>query len=147
MLTPEPLLALSAFFGLRQGKSQEKDDTDCKGGAELHLCQVWWKADEQPDSCYHFYIEKWPWKSDTNVLLLSQFYYKALQFVKLGVITRTSCYKALRWHLVMPIVCLQSALLSTTLQSKMNAKLSKQRFWHCYENGLIKTIQMIPHNI
>ena len=34
----------------------------------------------------------------------------------------------------------------TTLQSIMNAKLSKQRFWHCYENGLIKTIQMIPHN-
>ena len=35
----------------------------------------------------------------------------------------------------------------TTLQSKMNAKLSEQRFWHCYENGLIKTIQMIPHNL
>ena len=35
---------------------------------------------------------------------------------------------------------------NTTLQSKMNAKLSKQRFWHCYENGL-KTIQMIPHNL
>ena len=35
----------------------------------------------------------------------------------------------------------------TTLQSKMNAKLSKQRFWHRYENGLIKTIQMIPHNL
>ena len=29
----------------------------------------------------------------------------------------------------------------------MNAKLSKHRFWHCHENGLIKTIQMIPHNI
>ena len=36
---------------------------------------------------------------------------------------------------------------ATTLQSTMNAKLSKQRFWHCYENGLIKTIQTIPHNI
>ena len=35
----------------------------------------------------------------------------------------------------------------TTLQSMMNAKLSKQRFWHCYENGLIKTIQTIPHNL
>ena len=32
----------------------------------------------------------------------------------------------------------------TTLQSIMNAKLSKQRFWHCYENGPIKTIQTIP---
>ena len=26
-----------------------------------------------------------------------------------------------------------------TLQSKMNAKHSNQRFWHCYENDLIKT--------
>ena len=37
--------------------------------------------------------------------------------------------------------------ISTTLQSMMNAKLSKYRFWHCYENGLIKTIQTIPHNL
>ena len=29
----------------------------------------------------------------------------------------------------------------------MNVKLSKQRFRHCYENGLISTIQMIPHNL
>ena len=29
----------------------------------------------------------------------------------------------------------------------MNIKLSKQRFRHCYENGLIKTIQTIPHNL
>ena len=35
----------------------------------------------------------------------------------------------------------------TTLQSIMNAKLSQQRFWHCYENGLINTIQTIPHII
>ena len=35
----------------------------------------------------------------------------------------------------------------TTLQSMMNAKLSKHRFWHCHENGLIKTIQTIPHNL
>ena len=35
----------------------------------------------------------------------------------------------------------------TTLQSMMNAKLSKQRFRHCHENGLIKTIQTIPHNL
>ena len=35
----------------------------------------------------------------------------------------------------------------TTLQSMMNVKLSKQRFWHCHENGLIKTIRMIPHNL
>ena len=34
----------------------------------------------------------------------------------------------------------------TTLQSKMNAKLSPQRFWACHENELIKTIQTIPHN-
>ena len=28
----------------------------------------------------------------------------------------------------------------------MNAKPSKQRFWHCHENGLIKTIETIPQN-
>ena len=27
----------------------------------------------------------------------------------------------------------------------MNTKLSQQRFWHCYENRLIQTIQTIPH--
>ena len=42
---------------------------------------------------------------------------------------------------------IQILSLHTTLQSIMNAKLSKQRFWHCYENGLIKTIQTIPHNL
>ena len=35
----------------------------------------------------------------------------------------------------------------TTLQSIMDAKLSKQRFLHCHENRLIKTIQTIPHNL
>ena len=35
----------------------------------------------------------------------------------------------------------------TTLQSKMNAKLSPHRFWLCHENGLFKTIQTIPHNL
>ena len=33
--------------------------------------------------------------------------------------------------------------LGTTLQSRMNAKLSKQRFWHCHE----KIIQTIPQNL
>ena len=37
--------------------------------------------------------------------------------------------------------------LYTTLQSIINAKLGQHRFWHCHENGLIKTIQMIPHNL
>ena len=37
--------------------------------------------------------------------------------------------------------------LRTTLQSIMNAKFSKHGFWHCHENGPIKTIQMIPHNL
>ena len=31
-------------------------------------------------------------------------------------------------------------LVYTTLQSMMNAKLSLHGFWHCQENGLIKTI-------
>ena len=35
----------------------------------------------------------------------------------------------------------------TTLQSMMNAKLSPHRFWPCHENGLIKTIKTIPHNL
>ena len=35
----------------------------------------------------------------------------------------------------------------TTLQSMMNAKLIQHRFWPCHENGLIKTTQMIPHNL
>ena len=29
----------------------------------------------------------------------------------------------------------------------MNTKLSQHGFWHCYENRLIKAIQMIPHNL
>ena len=29
----------------------------------------------------------------------------------------------------------------------MNAKLSLHGFCYCHENGLIKTIQMIPHNL
>ena len=37
-------------------------------------------------------------------------------------------------------------LVYTTLQSIMNAKHSLHGFWHCHENGLIKTIQTIPHN-
>ena len=36
---------------------------------------------------------------------------------------------------------------STTLQSIMNAKLSKHGFWHCHENGLSKTVQTIPHKL
>ena len=35
----------------------------------------------------------------------------------------------------------------TTLQSLMNTKLSQHRFWPCHENGLIKMIQTIPHNL
>ena len=42
---------------------------------------------------------------------------------------------------------LYQTIYITTLQSMVNAKLSKQRFWHFYENGLIKTIQTIPHNL
>ena len=49
------------------------------------------------------------------------------------------------------IVCLRATVAVkkgyTTLQSMMNAKLSKQRFGHYHENGLIKTIQTIPHNL
>ncbi len=46
-------------------------------------------------------------------------------------------------------IFIESTLLIqyTTLQSMMNAKLSLHGFWHCHENGLIKTIQTIPHNL
>ena len=44
-------------------------------------------------------------------------------------------------------VFLLPPLRHTTLQSVMNAQLSKHRFWHCHENRLIKTIQTIPHNL
>ena len=36
---------------------------------------------------------------------------------------------------------------TTTLKSLMNAKLSKRRFIHCYENGPMKTIQTTPNNL
>ena len=41
----------------------------------------------------------------------------------------------------------RNSLLRTTLQSMMNAKLSLHGFWHCHEKGLIRTIQLIPHNL
>ena len=36
---------------------------------------------------------------------------------------------------------------NTTLQSMMNTKLSQHMFLHCYENGRIKMIQTITHNL
>ena len=42
---------------------------------------------------------------------------------------------------------LLSLILTTTLQSIMNDKLSQRIFWHCNENRLIKKIQTIPHNL
>ena len=35
----------------------------------------------------------------------------------------------------------------TTLQSLTNTKLSPHRLWPFHENGLIKTIPTIPHNL
>ena len=66
-----------------------------------------------------------------------------------GFDKRASFYLHLPWagrKILLPI-CSCASILLTTLQSMMNAKLSKQRFWHCYENGLFKTIQTIPHNL
>ena len=37
-------------------------------------------------------------------------------------------------------------LISTILQSKMNAKLGQQKFWPCHENRLIRMISTIPQN-
>ena len=50
-------------------------------------------------------------------------------------------------HLNVLLFLTTNSICNTTLQSIMNTKLSKQRFWHCYENRLIKTIQTIPHNL
>ena len=66
--------------------------------------------------------------------------------------------KKKREYLGVPIVVCQKAkaLCGTavyisspnrTLQYVMNVKLSKHRFWHCNLNGLIETIQTIPHNL
>ena len=71
-----------------------------------------------------------------------------------------SSWQEQRWHGTRPscIWCAQEGIrafggtvlndyftnIHTTLQSKMNAKLSNQRFWHCHEKGLIKRIQTIP---
>ena len=38
-----------------------------------------------------------------------------------------------------------SRTTTRTLQSLMNTKVSP--FWPCHENGLIKTLQKIPHNL
>ena len=38
---------------------------------------------------------------------------------------------------------LHSSIVTSTLQSMMNEKLSPYGFWSCHENGLIKTIQRI----
>ena len=43
--------------------------------------------------------------------------------------------------------CQLSSLGNTTLQSIMNEILTQHRFWPCHENGLIKTIQTIPHTL
>ena len=61
-----------------------------------------------------------------------------------------SLFKVKRLHITLHLGVhknLLGAIEATTLQSIMNAKLSKQRFWHCHENGLIKTIQTTPHNL
>ena len=67
------------------------------------------------------------------------------------------CYfKALMMSLLhlqrVAVFCIQTWTLSnfygiTTLQFIMKAKLSKQRFWHCHENGLMQTIQTIAHKL
>ena len=52
---------------------------------------------------------------------------------------------SLLWH--KNVLILVDVINGTTLQSMMNTKLSQQRFWYCYEIGLIKTIPTIPHNL
>ena len=54
---------------------------------------------------------------------------------------------SIRSGFILAPLLLTNQSVATTLQSVMNAKLSKHRFWHCHENGLIKTIQTIPNNL
>ena len=42
---------------------------------------------------------------------------------------------------------IERSLIFTVLPFLMNAKLMKQRFWSDHENGVIKTIPTIPHNL
>ena len=61
-----------------------------------------------------------------------------LKFLKIRKIVATHWLKA----------CIYSSqMFITPLQSIMNANLSQHKFRHCHENGLIKTIQMIPPNL
>ena len=82
-----------------------------------------------------------------------------LEFIKSFVFKESRIFHRFDWKNFLAkqqrlVVCkawffsrmLGTAIVHTTLQSMMNAKVSKQRFWHCHENGLIKTIQTIPHN-
>ena len=74
------------------------------------------------------------------------------RFVRVAVrpmsshLKRDSCQQT-EWILHVKNWNARGDTLVTTLQSVMNAKLSKQRFWHCFKNGLIKTIQTISHNL
>ena len=68
-------------------------------------------------------------------------------FLILAIKERFGCLRAARHIDARRKITNICALPFTTLQSMMNAKLSKQRFWHCHENGLVKTIQRIPHNL
>ena len=82
-------------------------------------------------------------------------HYLILQILNLWPLRRYTGIAELGWSLVVSesaahtFVQLECSFMlpCTTLHSMMNAKLSKQRFWHFYENGLIKTIQIIPHNL
>ena len=52
-----------------------------------------------------------------------------------------------RWKIWMANMKTENLRGNTTLQFTMNGKLSQHGFGHCHENGLIKTIQTVPHNL
>ena len=80
------------------------------------------------------YYDKWP---NYACLLFVRY-----QMIRSNLISYSSNHISVRWLLT--LCCCK---LTTTLQSMMDAKLSKHRFWHCHENELIKTIETIPHNL
>ena len=76
------------------------------------------------------------WQSLIVVKNMEGFFCDALTLFHHKLLSESNGWRSLSSHI--------SRGLLTTFQSMMNAKLIQQRFWHCCDNGLIKTIQTMP---
>ena len=93
-------------------------------------CQAFRQRDEQVGSHLRPHSHRWP----------SQTHWSELSGQQVGSPTQLSSGPYDR-------IFVADLFLSPILQSMMNAKLiSKQWFWHCHENRLVKAIQTIPLN-